>query len=439
MSDILKVEGGRSLSGIVQVRGAKNFVPKAMVAALLTDQESRISNVPNIRDVEITSQLLEMHGSNVTYDSTSGELTIDPGTTHKIEVSDVATLAGYSRIPILLCGPLIRKLGEAKIPTLGGCSIGSRPLNFHFDSLRKFGASVKFKDFGAEIKAPHGLKGTKIQLPYPSVGATEQILLTGVSAEGVTEISNAAIEPEIIDLIAVLQKMGAIISVETDRVITIEGTPSLKGFQHRALNDRIESGSWAALALATDGEIYCQGAEQNNMSTFLNVFHKIGGEFDIDENGIRFYRKHGSLKGIALETDVHPGFMTDWQQPLVVALTQAEGASIIHETVYEDRFGFVAPLKDLGAKIQLYKECLGSIQCRFKTRNFEHSCAIFGPTPLHGSNIEIPDLRGGFSHIIAALTAQGESRVSGVSLINRGYENFEQKLQAIGADFIFED
>jgi UDP-N-acetylglucosamine 1-carboxyvinyltransferase len=438
VSDILKIEGGQSLKGTIGVRGAKNFVPKAMVAALLTDQTSYLSNVPNIRDVELTKQMLEIHGSQVDYDAELGELVISPGEIHKAEIADVSLFAGYSRIPILLCGPLIRKLGEAMIPSLGGCSIGSMPVNFHFNSLREFGCKIEKRDFGVRITAPNGLKGTRIHLPFPSVGATEQTLLTGVSAEGLTEISNAAIEPEIIDLIAVLQKMGAIISVETDRVIKIQGSSNLKGFQHRALNDRIEAGSWAALALATDGEIYCRGAEQNNMSTFLNVFRKIGGEFDIDQGGIHFYRGADKLKGIALETDVHPGFMTDWQQPLVVALTQAEGASIIHETVYEDRFGFVGPLNDLGASIQLYRECLGSIQCRFKTMSFAHSCAIFGPSELKGAHIEIPDLRGGFSYIIAALTAKGESTVSGVTLIHRGYENFEEKLAAIGANFAVE-
>lgn len=171
------------------------------------------------------------------------------------------------------------------------------------------------------------------------------------------------------------------------------------------------------------------------MMTFLNVFRKIGGEFDITDNGIRFWHPGGDLKPVAIETDVHPGFMTDWQQPLVVALTQAKGLSIVHETVYENRFGFTKPLVQMGATIQLYRECLGSLPCRFQQRNYKHSAVIFGPTPLTGRDIDVPDLRGGFSHLIAALTAKGPSNVQGISLIDRGYADFRGKLEALGADF----
>ena len=213
--------------------------------------------------------------------------------------------------------------------------------------------------------APHGLHGAKVQLPFPSVGATEQVLLTAVRAQGVTELSNAAVEPEIIDLICVLQKMGAIISVETDRVIKIEGVDHLGGYEHTAIPDRIEAGSWACAALATRGDVYVRGAQQQPMMPFLNVFRKVGGAFAIDDEGIRFWHPGGPLRSLVLETDVHPGFMTDWQQPLVVALTQTSGLSIVHETVYENRLGFTEALAEMGAVIQLYRECLGGSPCRF--------------------------------------------------------------------------
>ena len=187
-------------------------------------------------------------------------------------------------------------------------------------------------------------------------------------------------------------------------------------------------------ALATHGDIFVKGATQPEMMTFLNVFRKIGGEFDITDKGIRFWHPGGDLKPVAIETDVHPGFMTDWQQPLVVALTQANGLSIVHETVYENRFGFTKPLVQMGATIQLYRECLGSLPCRFQQRNYKHSAVIFGPTPLTGRDIEVPDLRGGFSHLIAALAASGPSDVHGISLIDRGYADFRGKLTALGAD-----
>jgi len=171
------------------------------------------------------------------------------------------------------------------------------------------------------------------------------------------------------------------------------------------------------------------------MTTFLNTFRKVGGEFAVDDEGIRFFHPGGDLRSIQLETDVHPGFMTDWQQPLVVALTQAKGLSIVHETVYENRFGFVDALVGMGATIQVYKECLGGRPCRFGQRNFYHSAVISGPTPLSAADIEVPDLRGGFSHLIAALTAKGTSSVRGISLIDRGYERFTEKLEALGAEF----
>lgn len=181
--------------------------------------------------------------------------------------------------------------------------------------LRQFGAKIEKRADGQYLEAPQRLRGTKINLPYPSVGATEQVLLTAVLAEGVTELSNAAVEPEIEDLICVLQKMGAIIAMDTDRTIRVTGVDELGGYTHRALSDRLEAASWASAALATEGNVYVRGAQQRSMMTFLNTFRKVGGAFEIDDEGIRFWHPGGRLKSIALETDVHPGFQTDWQQP----------------------------------------------------------------------------------------------------------------------------
>ena len=435
MDDLLYVDGGNPLTGAITVRGAKNFVSKAMVAALLGESPSVLRNVPEIRDVQVVAELLGLHGVRTDYDPDAGVVHIDPSQVESAFVADIDTLAGSSRIPILLCGPLLHRLGEAFIPDLGGCRIGDRPINYHLDILRQFGAVVDKRENGIHILAPDGLTGTKVALPYPSVGATEQLLLTAVRAEGKTELSGAAIEPEIMDLINVLQKMGAIISVDTDRVIRIEGVPRLVGFTHTALADRIEAASWASAALATGGDVFVRGATQPEMTTFLNTFRKVGGEFVVEDDGIRFFHPGGDLRSIQLETDVHPGFMTDWQQPLVVALTQARGLSIVHETVYENRFGFVDALVGMGATIQVYKECLGSRPCRFGQRNFFHSAVISGPTTLTAAAIEVPDLRGGFSHLIAALTAKGTSSVRGISLIDRGYERFTAKLEELGASF----
>ncbi|MBS6029970.1 MULTISPECIES: UDP-N-acetylglucosamine 1-carboxyvinyltransferase [Kocuria] len=435
----LRITGGVPLSGQVTVRGAKNLVPKAMVAALLGSTPSTLGNVPEIKDVEVVTDLLALHGVDVTRDDALGQLTLDPTNVTRARHSDIDAHAGDSRIPILLCGPLLHALGEAFIPDLGGCRIGDRPINYHLEVLRNFGAKVDKLDSGIRMSAPHGLQGAKIDLPYPSVGATEQVLLTATRAEGHTELRGAATEPEIMDLIAILQKMGALITVQTDRVIRIEGVPELTGYVHSALPDRMEAASWGSAALATGGDIFVAGAKQADMMTFLNTFRKVGGGLDIREDGIRFYHPGGDLNPLIVETDVHPGFMTDWQQPLVVVLTQAKGVSIVHETVYENRFGFTRALNRMGSVIQLHRECLGSVPCRFGQRNFLHSAVISGPTPLHATDIHIPDLRGGFSHLIAALTAEGVSQVTGVELIKRGYEHFTDKLDGLGANFVVEE
>jgi UDP-N-acetylglucosamine 1-carboxyvinyltransferase len=438
-NDVLVVHGSTPLRGEVRVRGAKNLVSKAMVAALLGQTPSRLFEVPRIRDVEVVRGLLEVHGVRVSEGAEYGELVLDPTNVESASADEINVHAGSSRIPILFCGPLLHRLGHAFIPDLGGCHIGDRPIDFHIGALREFGAVVDKQPQGMFLTAPNGLHGTKFELPYPSVGATEQVLLTAVLAEGVTELRNAAVEPEIMDLIALLQKMGAIIKVHTDRVIEIEGVNRLEGYAHRPIPDRIEAASWASAALATGGDVLVRGARQADMMTFLNVFRSIGGQFDVTDpgpgepGGIRFWHPGDELRATAIETDVHPGFMTDWQQPMVVALTQARGLSIVHETVYERRLGYTEALNQMGATIQVYRECLGGTPCRFGRRNFNHSAVIAGPSKLHATDLVIPDLRAGFSHLIAALAAEGTSTVYGVSLINRGYEDFEAKLAGLGA------
>ncbi len=433
-ADTVIFEGGKPLVGEVSVRGAKNLVTKAMVAALLADTPSTLKGVPEISDVAVVRGLLEAHAVSVTEDA-DGELVLDPRGVKSAHFAEIDAHAGSSRIPILFCGPLLHQLGEAFIPDLGGCRIGDRPINFHLDALRAFGAQLEKSYEGIRLKVPQRLVGARVDLPYPSVGATEQVLLTAVRAKGVTELTNAAIEPEIIDLIAILQKMGAIIVVEPNRTIVIEGVETLQGYHHTALADRNEAASWAAAALATHGDIYVRGAKQQDLMTFLNVYRKVGGLFDIDDEGIRFRHPGEAIKPVVIETDVHPGFMTDWQQPMVVALTQAEGRSIVHETVYENRFGFTDALVQMGANIEVYKEGIASITRRVPRRPLEQAAVVTGPTPLHGANIRVPDLRGGFSHVIAAVTAQGTSEVSNIGIISRGYEHLLKKLDALGVSF----
>ena len=241
--EALAIRGGQPLSGRVDVKGAKNLVTKAMVAAILGETPSTLRDVPDISDVSVVRSLLEVHGVRVTPGDEDGSFVFDPADVASAHMEEIDAHAGASRIPILFCGPLLHQLGQAFIPDLGGCRIGDRPIDFHLDALRKFGAVVEKLPSGIRLSAPNGLRGANIHLPYPSVGATEQVLLTAVRSSGITELRNAAIEPEIMDLIAVLQKMGAIISYEPNRVILIEGVDRLSGYDHRAIFDRNEAAS----------------------------------------------------------------------------------------------------------------------------------------------------------------------------------------------------
>jgi UDP-N-acetylglucosamine 1-carboxyvinyltransferase len=428
------LRGGRPLEGSVSLRGAKNSLPKLMVAALLTDEKCTLRNVADIADVQIVSELIRALGGDVE-EVAYGTLEICTANLRPMERSILREFSGRSRIPILTCGPLLARLGKAPVPSLGGCRIGQRPVDFHINALQQLGATLH-EEAGASHLSTERLHGTKIRLDYPSVGATEQVILSAVLAEGITEISNAAMEPEIMDLIMVLQKMGATISVDLDRAITIIGARRLRGFDHSAVPDRLEAASWACAAIATNGRIMVRNARQVDMMTFLNRYRQIGGDFRVTEEGIEFWREREHLRSTALQTDVFPGFSTDYQQPFVIALTQADGVSILHETVYEDRFGYVEALNRMGARIQLYRECLGGLKCRFGQRNYKHSAVIVGSTQLVGAEIHIPDLRAGFSYVIAALAARGESKLTGTNLIQRGYENLIPKLEGLGAEIL---
>jgi len=432
-SGFLRIRGGRPLQGEVTVRGAKNVIPKAMVASLLSRDKSILRNVAEIEDVGIVSEMINLIGGSVK-ELGDGILELESRELKSVSAEKLESIAGKSRIPILFAGPLLARTGEAFIPELGGCQIGKRPIDFHLSALRQLGATVKAVPGGLHLTAER-LAGCKIRLSFPSVGATEQVLFASVLAEGVTELSNAAIEPEIIELVALLQKMGAIISVDVDRVITVTGVSELKGFDHVVMTDRLEAASWALAAAVTGGEIFVRHARQLEMMTFLNRFRQVGGAFSVRPNGILFVRA-GELIATALETDVHPGFMTDWQPPFTILLTQARGASIVHETVYENRFGYTETLRQMGAQIQLFRECLGSKHCRFGHKNYLHSAVIVGPTRLTAREIVIPDLRAGFSYIIAALAAEGVSTIKNVNVIDRGYEHFLGKLSALGADIL---
>lgn len=426
--NMMKIVGGKPLKGSVKIAGAKNAASKMIIASVLTDEEVTLHNIPLQKESEIARELVTTLGAST--DLVDHTLKICVAT---IASSSAMSLSRKNRLAILALAPLLHRTGEAFVPSLGGDKIGPRPVNFHIDLLESMGAVIEIDAEGYHAKAPNGLKGAIIDLPYPSVGSTETALFAGVLAKGRTVIKNAAIEPEIIELIMMLQKMGAIIELGAGRHIEIIGVEKLHGCEHTVVADRMEAASFGSMALATRGEIFCEGAVHRDMVTFLNAVRLIGGDYEVRENGILF-KGAAKYKGIQIETDTHPGFMTDWQQPFLVAMTQAEGTSVIHETVYEERFGYTDVLKEMGADITLFDTCLGEVACRFKDHNHKHSAIIKGPTPLRGVTTQLLDIRAGLACVIAALVADGESTLSGFEHLERGYEDLYGKLKAVGAN-----
>jgi len=424
-----EIRGGVSLHGEVTPGGAKNAVTKQLVASLLTPEPCVLSNIPRITEVDVILDMLRELGTQAEW---LGEDTVRVQTPQVTSTGVSEQYSGINRIPILLMGPLLNRVGEANVPLVGGCRIGDRPVDFHVAGLEAMGAEIDYSPTSFLARSDR-LVGCHHRLPYPSVGATENLVLAAVTAKGTTVIENAAIEPEVVDLILFLQQMGAVIIVDVDRRIIIEGVDAMHGATHRVLPDRIEIASFAAAAVATGGDVTIHGARQDHLITFLNTIRHVGGAFEVTEDAIRFFATGRKLTGYNVETDVHPGFMTDWQQPLVVLLTQAEGPSVIHETVYENRFGYTEALDTMGAYITLSNQCLGSRSCRFAARDFKHSAVVIGPTPLQAAPLSIPDLRAGFAYVMAALLANGTSTIHNIHYIERGYAGMPAKLGGLGA------
>lgn len=421
------IKGGKPLEGEIKLSGAKNAATKMMVASLLTDEKCTLDNFPNIGDTEITAELCRDIGSNV--EISGSRLIIE---TPEIKNSKVLHLSRRNRIPILALGPLLARVGEAEVPILGGDKLGPRPVDLHIKALEALGAEIKVTSESYLATAKNGLHGAEIEFYFPSVGATENAILAAVMAKGKTVLCNAALEPEVMDLVKMLQKMGAIIELGANRDFYIEGVPKLHGVSHAILPDRNEAVSFACLAIATGGKILVREAVQDHLITFLNVVRRLGAEYEVVPEGIKFWRPN-SLKPLEVETAVHPGFMTDWQQPLAIVLTQAEGISKIHETVYEDRFGYVKDLNSLGAKIEIFEDRPKNSPRNFNGTGSYHFAEINGPTKLKGNKMEVRDLRSGIVNVIAALVADGESEIDGIEEIDRGYEKIDERLKELSA------
>jgi UDP-N-acetylglucosamine 1-carboxyvinyltransferase len=414
------------LVGEVEVSGSKNAVTKHMVAAMLGTQPSTITNAPAVGDVGITADILTSLGVGVDIDG--DRITIDPVEAPGADVP--LEFTGLNRIPILLLGPLLARNHEAFVPLVGGDRIGRRPVDFHIDALERMGAEITVSDDGITAKADH-LRGAQITLPYPSVGATESVLLTAVLAEGRTVLRNAAVEPEVTELALFLQRMGARIGFKPDRRIVIEGVDHLRGAEAGLHGDRLEAFSYLVAGLMTGGQVRVGGCAQDRLVTAIDTLQKMGARFEITDDYIQASADAG-LRPAAVQTDTHPGFMTDWQPPLIVLMTQAEGMSVIHETVYEDRLGYIEALTDMGGEIELFDTCLGGPACRFHDTNAKHSAVVRGVSKLRGAEVTIPDVRAGFSSVIAAAVADGPSILHGIHHLERGYNKPFETLEALG-------
>ena len=422
---VWEVEPAGPLHGDVRVAGSKNAVTKLMVAGLLGDSPSWILNAPLVTEVDITAGMLTSIGAGV---GREGDMVI-------VDPSDICTGSvpvGYfrtNRIPILMMGPLLHRLGEVSVPLSGGDQIGGRPVDFHLDALRSFGAEVTITDDAIHAKATK-LQGTRVRLPYPSVGATETILLTAAVAEGRTVIENAAMEPEVVELALFLQRMGAGIEMRPDRRYVIEGTTKLSGARQELGGDRIEAFSYLVAGLATGGRVRVSGCSQDRLVTALSTLRRMGASFDITEESVTV--EPSELRSIAVGTSTHPGFMTDWGPPLVVLFTQVPGMSVLHETVFEDRLGYVEALDAMGAQVELYDQCLGGGPCRFHETDWRHSAVVRGRTQLRGGRMEMPDIRAGFAYILAAAVADGPSTIRGIHQLERGYDRVHEKFAELG-------
>jgi UDP-N-acetylglucosamine 1-carboxyvinyltransferase len=416
------------LSGDVFVRGSKNAVTKHMVAAVLGEGPSLIRQVPEVGDVTITTEILRSLGVSVDHDLAAGTIVVEPHATVATEVP--LSFSGLNRIPILLLGPLLHRNGEAFVPFVGGDQIGRRPVDFHVDALRSMGAAIEVTDDGIRAKASR-LHGAKIELPYPSVGATETVLLSAVLAEGRTVLRGAATEPEVIELALFLQRMGARIELSPGRKFTIDGVTRLRGAETSLDGDRNEAFSYLVAGLVTGGEVRVHGCAQDRVVTAITTLNRMGAEFRITDDFIQASAPDG-LRPAAVQTETHPGFMTDWQTPLVVLFTQADGMSVLHETVYEDRLVYVEALKQMGAEIELFSTCLGGESCRFHDTNATHSAVVKGVTLLRGAAVRVPDVRAGFSSVIAAAIAEGASTISGIHHLERGYHRPLQQFAELG-------
>ena len=405
------IEGNHQLNGEIEVKGAKNAVLKQMVLPILSEGEYTLTNVPNIADVLYMQEVLEVLGINT--ELTDNKLSIQSPANIGIEAP--YELVQKMRASIIILGPLLARKGEAKIAFPGGDELGPRPVQMHLDALEKMGAHFSL-EHGVLTGKADGLKGVEINLPYASVGATENTLLAAVLAEGKTVIENAAREPEIVDLVKMLKKMGAEIIGEGTSEIIIEGVKNLNPTDHEVLGDRIAAGTFLAAFFATNGSGTVRGINPNNLPMELKKFKEIGAEINTEEDSIEISHT-GNLNAVELSTLPFPGVATDLQPIFGSLLLKAEGTSIITENVYDQRFQWIPEVQRMGANIQT---------------GWQHAM-IKGVSQLSGAPVNSTDIRTGASLVIAAIQADGVSKITGIEHINRGYQDIVSSLSSIGS------
>lgn len=414
--DKIVIKGGNKLTGEVKVEGAKNAVLPILTASLLaSDKPSKLVNVPALSDVETINNVLTTLNADVTYKKDENAVVVDATKTLNEEAP--YEYVSKMRASILVMGPLLARLGHAIVALPGGCAIGSRPIEQHIKGFEALGAEIHLENGNIYANAKDGLKGTSIHLDFPSVGATQNIIMAASLAKGKTLIENAAKEPEIVDLANYINEMGGRITGAGTDTITINGVESLHGVEHAIIPDRIEAGTLLIAGAITRGDIFVRGAIKENMASLVYKLEEMGVELDYQEDGIRV-RAEGELQPVDIKTLPHPGFPTDMQSQMMALLLTANGHKVVTETVFENRFMHVAEFKRMNANI--------NVEGR--------SAKLEGKSQLQGAQVKATDLRAAAALILAGLVADGKTSVTELTHLDRGYVDLHGKLKQLGAD-----
>ena len=421
--DRIQITGGQRLNGTIPISGAKNAALPLLIASLLTGDRLTLKNVPNLADVNLLVRILRNHGVDLAVDGKRTGPSAHLGETFHLTARDIVdTTAPYEmvsrmRASFWVLGPLIARMGVAKVSLPGGCAIGTRPVDLHLTGLKALGAEIDIEAGYVLAKAPKGLRGAHIIFPKVSVGATHNVLLAAALAKGETLIENAAREPEIGDVAECLVKMGTKIEGIGTSMLRIQGRDRLEGAVHTVLPDRIETGTFAMAVAATGGDVLLEGARYAHLRSALDVLAETGTSVEETSAGIRVVRNGAAIAPISVETQPFPGFPTDLQAQLMALVTRASGTSVIRETIFENRFMHVQELARLGADIHLHGD----------------TATIKGVKGLTGAQVMATDLRASVSLVIAGLMADGITTINRVYHLDRGFEQLEQKLTRCGA------